>query len=484
MYEEALEYAELLYNSSPSIDNIESFAHVLFLLGQKESVFYLIESHLTSITMNEALVILFGLSSLRINPEQAIKTIAIYLKTNPHSDYVLIVLAKLKRLVGDSIACRKNYEKAVELNPMLINAFKEATILGGNTKELLFSHYDSDSEDSSVYDDPGIVTRAHSANLQSNLSLTQSNLRHSTKSLKRKSSHDSSNTKKRKVTTHKTIDNKKEIRSVVDETYRTSIHAFSLVIQNKYEEAYKIISTADILNKNCSFASIIRIQCQHELNFPISKVLFSISQHLQNFPYSLLGLHHIIFIVWIYQDVDRLCHLAKHLNKVFPKSWQYFLTKGCAEQLQQEFDPIMFTTACSIDISNVSYLIAGWVNLNEDNVDVALNYFNEAKRRHHCDPRVLTGLGYVYIKQNNLTSAHSCLVASERLKPNSETNKKLMVEVLRKMEKYTESYDCLSSALLQYPNDNGLLNEKIILCIKMNLFQVFIIYIGSYDCSK
>eukprot|EP00835_Amoeboradix_gromovi_P003466 NODE_230_length_13723_cov_0.393570.p4 type:complete len:524 gc:universal NODE_230_length_13723_cov_0.393570:5514-3943(-) len=495
MYDEALIYAEMMFNSNNNQKSLEVYAQVLYLMDRKNCVFYLIDRESQHIQLSERLLCLYGLSSIECNPTKAFKSIKTYLVQNEGSEYIHIVFAKLCRITGDSNTCRRHFEKAVKLNSLLIHTYKEAAIMGAKISEALFINKDSESSEENnilaeeaVLGDPGIVTRAHNTFLQSNLTISKSNLRIAVKSNKRKSSQvsaDISSIKRQRLNPVKSV-SKYEASILVDDGFKNVISAFELLCSNNFKESYSILNSIDALNKGNAFSSILRIICQHELTFPLSDVLFSISEHLENFEFTLTGIEHIIVILWINQDLYRLSDLKSKLIKYFPKSWQYYLCNGCLFALKHDTISAINELDASIatDQSGFSAGVGGWIAMADDRLDLASTYFNLARKRNNKDPRVLTGLGYLLMRTNNLPNALMTLQESERLKPNSETNKKLLAEVYRKSDKLAEAYEVLCSALSLYPLDKGLLNEKVILCIQMNLIDVFCANIGSMWCAE
>ena len=475
MYEEALVYAEMLYNSSSSLKNLEVYARVLYLMNRQECVFHLIDKELVHVQLNESLLCLYGLSSINCNPDKALIAIKSFFTRNEGSEFIHIVFANLRRIYGDSPMSRRHFEKAVEINPLLIHSYKQATLMGSKINHLLFNNKDTESDitapDSPIINDPGIVTRANSLSLSSNLSISQSNLKRTTKSLKRKASHDNTS---HKVKRQRIDTNDQNLTAFINDDFKNLIKAFDFITMNHFKEAYDLLSDGDILNKNGAFASVLRIIAKHELNVPNSDVLFSISEHLENFEFSLQGIEHIIVILWIYQDVDRISDLSLKLKKLFPNTWYCYLCAACESALCHNINKSisLLDKATQMDQSGFAASVAGWILMTDDQHEAALSQFLMAKKRNHVDPRVLTGLGYVYLRIDNLPNALLHLQESERLKTNSETNKKLLAQVFRKLDKLTEAYDVLINALKIYPRDKGLLNEFIILCIKMNLITV------------
>ena len=494
MYDEALVYAEMLYNSNNTPANLEILCQVLYQLNRRECVFHFIEKESKHISLTERLLCLYGLSSNNCAIEKVSKAIKLYLVKNQGSEFIHIVYAKLCRRNGNATLSKRHFEKAVELNPLLIDSYKEATRLGANINHALFINKEEDTiedaPDSPIMGDPGIVTRAHNTFLQSNLNISKSNLKIATKSLKRKASQvksiveDESHLIKRQRLNAAVQSSKNEF-SNLDSNFISIISAFDLVSRNNFKEAYVILSDVDLLNNDNPFASILRILCQHELNCPISDVLFSISEHLERYEFYLLGMEHIIVILWIYQDINRLSDLSLFLIKAFPNTFQSLLCQAALLILkgQPTKSVSLLEEAIKLDESALTAGVAAWFVMSDDQFELALKWFTIAKKRNPIDPRVLTGLGYVLMRTNNIQNALMYLQDSERLKPNSETNKKLLAEVFRKSDKLTEAYDTLQHALEEYPHDKGLLNEKVILCIKMNLINVIETNLGSHNCT-
>eukprot|EP00834_Sanchytrium_tribonematis_P003187 NODE_116_length_18347_cov_2.280962.p3 type:complete len:492 gc:universal NODE_116_length_18347_cov_2.280962:9748-11223(+) len=477
LFDEALIYAELLYSQNNSVDNLEVLAKVLYNMQRYECAFELIQKELKHKKLTDKTLTIYGFCSIYISPEKGLKAIKSYLIKNEGSEYLHIIYARLNRLNGDVTNSKRHFEKAIELNPLLLNAYREAMKLG-STMDHSFPIKMNQSSDEPLeeeHGDPGIVTRAHQSNLESNLMITKNNLKIST-SLKRKSSDISSFKQNHPKKKPKSSPPQFEINEEAQDHIKCEMAVFKCICQRDFQAALKILREFDSLNKFNSFISILRIICQHELNLPKSETLFSISVHVEKYELHLEGLEYLLAILWMYQDSERLSKLKSQLKKRFPNSFQYYLCKGCSNSLEGETEEAIkaLTMATNLDESGFAASLSGWVLLPDEKFDLAMQLFNIAKKRNSTDARALTGLGCVYLRTNNVHNALIALQDSERLKNNSETNKLLLSEALRKSGKLVEAYEVINGALSLFPKERTLINEKIVLCLKMNQYTVFL----------